>query len=521
MIVLFIFFFVRINKMTSIEFNNKKAFILKNLLEKTFSSLNYLEKRTEIQLNNLDMTDKQFKHFEHNIHNLLMISRENSIRKKSDNKERKTTNNPQKKMIRSKTSNHFQKNQNNKNELNNSNNYNYNNNYNNLSNNSLNSSIGRSSTNKINMISQLSTLSSRKNSRNSVAENYNKNNKKQDLRSKSLHTSRFIDTNESEFSTSLKKKNYKSLKNELESPKFKFKEPLDFKFEISNIQEQIKYVENTLNNTEKILYKKSLSSEMERKTKLEANLNHFFEEKSLMILKNILIFCNIEDGMNLVSLNKKFCKEGRVKYIHKIIKTFDERQIDQNIEEIKEKYNNELNENFPKFQLSKGALRAIEVLNEEIYLSIFYNDELPKKYFDILIIYKLFALLIKKEELIQIIDNNEEFWRKISDYFITEGKNKLGDFILNLIDDFSFDEENLNKMRKMVNKYKSKISPSYYTKICGTTSLIVFILKDALEYCGILINERKTPIKRIYENLIREKEIINRLKNMKKEVQNM
>ena len=89
------------------------------------------------------------------------------------------------------------------------------------------------------------------------------------------------------------------------------------------------------------------------------NLIDYFEEKNIiMIFKNILIFCNIEDGMNLVSLDKKICKEARVKYINNIIKKLDERQIDQNIEEMKEKYKIELNNEIPKFQLSKGSLRA-------------------------------------------------------------------------------------------------------------------------------------------------------------------
>ena len=73
----------------------------------------------------------------------------------------------------------------------------------------------------------------------------------------------------------------------------------------------------------------------------------------------------------------------------------------------------------------------------------------------------------------------------------------------------------------MIKSYKDTIYPSYYSKICGTTGLIVFILKDALEYCGVLVNEKRTPIKRIYENLIKEKEKINKLNDMLKNAQNM
>ena len=51
--------------------------------------------------------------------------------------------------------------------------------------------------------------------------------------------------------------------------------------------------------------------------------------------------------------------------------------------------------------------------------------------------------------------------------------------------------------------------------------LIVFILKDSLEYCDIIINEKRTPIKRIYENLIKEKEKINKLNDIIKNNENM
>ncbi len=506
--------------MCSIEYN-KKSEILKSLLEKTFSnSLYILETRTEDHINSLEMIDKQFKQFEQEINNLTLTTNFNSGKKQLDYKERTSLNNNPKKIIRSKTTTTIHKNKN-QNHL-------YSNNYNinNIHNNHTINISGRSTIYKSNNSTRISNINSRKTLGENNNENY-KTNKKYDLRSKSLYISRYIDVSDKEIEnkSSFKNKNIKTLQNDLESPKFfkkSSKESFDFQYEISNIQEQIKNVENTLYNTEKMIQcKKTRSFEFEKKMKFEWNLIHFFEEKGIMIFKNILIFCNIEDGMNLVSLNKKICKEARVKYINNIIKKLDERQIDQNIEDIKEKYKNELNSDMPKFQLSKGSLRAIEVLNKELYLNIFYNDILPKKYNEILIIYKIFVQFIKNENLIKLSNNDQEFWREISNYFITESKNKLGDFILNLTENFSFNEENILKMRKIVNRFKNKINALYFSKICGTTGLIIFILKDALEYCGILINERKTPIKKIYENLIREKEIIKKLKIIKNDIKNM
>ena len=192
--------------------------------------------------------------------------------------------------------------------------------------------------------------------------------------------------------------------------------------------------------------------------------------------------------MNLLSLNKKFCKEEKIKYINNLIKKFDKKQMKLKIK--MKALNNPLTE----FQLSKYSLKIIEELNQEFFLNILYYDELPNKYKEILVVYKLFIQLIKNENLLQIT-NDKEFWREISNYFITEGKNKLGDFILNLSKNFSFDDNNINKMRNVIHKNKAKISRTYYSKICGTTASIVFIFKDALEYSGILFNEKKLLLK--------------------------
>ena len=80
-----------------------------------------------------------------------------------------------------------------------------------------------------------------------------------------------------------------------------------------------------------------------------------------------------------------------------------------------------LNNPLTEFQLSKYSLKIIEELNQEVFLNIFYYEELPNKYKEILVVYKLFIQLIKNENLLQIT-NDKEFWREILNYFITEGK---------------------------------------------------------------------------------------------------
>ena len=40
-----------------------------------------------------------------------------------------------------------------------------------------------------------------------------------------------------------------------------------------------------------------------------------------------------------------------------------------------------------------------------------------------------------------------------------------------------------------------KINPNYYSNICGTTGLLMFYVKDILEYAGVIIDKKVYPNK--------------------------
>jgi len=85
----------------------------------------------------------------------------------------------------------------------------------------------------------------------------------------------------------------------------------------------------------------------------------------------------------------------------------------------------------------------------------------------------------------------------------------LADVILASVKMFDFSSENVYKLNKMANGNIHKITPTYYSKICPATGLIMFLLKDAIEYSGVSIVEKKTPIQRIYNNFNYNMEIFN------------
>ena len=62
---------------------------------------------------------------------------------------------------------------------------------------------------------------------------------------------------------------------------------------------------------------------------------------------------------------------------------------------------------------------------------------------------------------------------------------------------------------KFIGNHINKITPTYYSKICPATGLLMFLLKDSIEYAGVSIVEKKTPIQRIYNNYNYNIEIFN------------
>ena len=60
----------------------------------------------------------------------------------------------------------------------------------------------------------------------------------------------------------------------------------------------------------------------------------------------------------------------------------------------------------------------------------------------------------------------------------------------------------------------NKLTPIYYSKLCPTTGLFVFLVKEALEYIGVL-QDKKTQPGRIYKNL---KYLIENAKAKKEEL---
>lgn len=236
-----------------------------------------------------------------------------------------------------------------------------------------------------------------------------------------------------------------------------------------------------------------------------------------IIEKVIFPYLKKEDQIKFYILNKTFAKNMKIllnplkdKLAHyRMITGDDKESIDDKIKNLENKYTKEeLNENFTPFEISINTIRNIGFLKTTIFMAK-NKDSLLE---EIVIIYRIFCQLIKKEDLIKISDM-KIFWANFSKYIITSKGDDLGKFILDQTKFFDFDNQNIFKIKEMIyGEKKEKFKKGYFTKICGTTSFFSTLIIDALEYSGVFEVEEKTKPNRIMANYIYQKNLIDSLK---------
>ena len=231
------------------------------------------------------------------------------------------------------------------------------------------------------------------------------------------------------------------------------------------------------------------------------------------IINKLSSFLDETSQYNLFSSNKKLSK-----YLYeKLMTILDELKSKNNISSsstiqdkinaLKLKYKNEeLIMEPPQFNLSKGSIKALELLNNgEQYNKIFQEKDLQPPLNDILLVYRIFFQMLKNNNICKIKDD-KLFWMEASDYILNNNGGKTGEFFKESINNFDFSIKNIYEVKKIVNGNEEKIKPSAFSKICGTTGLVIFLIKDILEYMGIIHSTKKSiPILELkYLEYIRE-----------------
>ena len=225
------------------------------------------------------------------------------------------------------------------------------------------------------------------------------------------------------------------------------------------------------------------------------NVSEFIETN----LNDILKFLDISDLTNMVLVNKYFrnsvyCQiiwnlENERKNFSDIVSSIPESEI------IPRYSKNDI-------QFTKGSLKAIRLLNES-FLNKIFTEEKDINDDNILLIYHIYFQLINHPLSREILDK-KTFWKKTCYYFSHEEGGKIGDLLIkNSKNDLVLTSENIYKILHIIKGNLNKVTPSYFSSICGTTGLFVFYIKDILDFLGIS-NDKKLKVRAYwtYKDLI-------------------
>ena len=220
-----------------------------------------------------------------------------------------------------------------------------------------------------------------------------------------------------------------------------------------------------------------------------SNTNSIRIENSIFFdnLSNILLFLNLSDIIQLKNCSKEF-HSYILNYYLKMFESDKTHLIEKknklNLQEDDMNQNQEID--IMNFNLTKGTLKAIKLLNEDIFSRLFSEKKTPKK--EILLVYKIYFQLINYQEIInkyKIDLSDAIFWERCRNYFM-KNKGIISELLINNIKEkkFVLTNANLYRIYKLYEKNSSKLCTAYFSKLCGTTSLFIFYIKDILDFLG-------------------------------------
>ena len=236
------------------------------------------------------------------------------------------------------------------------------------------------------------------------------------------------------------------------------------------------------------------------------------------IVKNILKYLPQKETIFFYSMNNFFNK-GRIMFLDNkkeellsILNLRKDETIENKINEIKNKFNEEDLLNKKIFEFTKETFDLIKKMNTEEFFNKLKNLEIKDKNNEyLLVIYKILFVLLKEENIYNIL-NKEIFWNKCLEYFNDNCLSNIGDFILEKVSQFNFDTKEFNIIESLIKDNKSKIINEILN---NSNYLIIPLIKESLEYYGVIFSENKTEGSIYIKNLRKNQIIINYLNNLK------
>ena len=272
---------------------------------------------------------------------------------------------------------------------------------------------------------------------------------------------------------------------------------------IENLKENIIVIDEKKENNEKInneIKNIEIKNNEIKKKNLNNNNNNKFEnlliENNNKMLEIICNYLDFKDKLNFFFVSKKLLPNffNLIENFYKDFKKLNNitiYTINDKIENIKLRYSENLEKEM-NFKISEGSEKAIQLLNEDYYKKSFKNKKIieNENKIEIILVYKIFFQFLKND--IVNIKNINNFWNETCEYINNNSNGRIGDFIIEKGKEFDFSAENLYKIKKLVNGNEEKMKNKYYSERDGGTGLFVFLIKDALEFCGLIENEKKS-----------------------------
>ena len=231
----------------------------------------------------------------------------------------------------------------------------------------------------------------------------------------------------------------------------------------------------------------------------------------------ILDFLNFQEKFQFTGINRGFNIEriyllnNKREEMIRSLELSPRETIDDLIMKTRLQYSNEeLSKSFVEYQIPRGGAKAVELLNNDLYSKLFKKPILEKNAEEICTVYRVLFALFGEFEIANIY-GDKSFWIKCTEYMIKNSNGKIGTFILEKMKGITFEHQKIFLLNKLLVGMKKKINPNYFSKICGTTGLLIFLIKETLEYCGVIINDKKTQPARILDNLLYYKNSIDSL----------
>jgi hypothetical protein len=96
------------------------------------------------------------------------------------------------------------------------------------------------------------------------------------------------------------------------------------------------------------------------------------------------------------------------------------------LHQLEERYHDDIRKPIPDYYVNKGAVKAVELLNEKIYSKLFFNNANTTE--DVKLVYRIYFQLLGIPNICRIRDSRD-FWKECCNYLVAFGESGIGIYV--------------------------------------------------------------------------------------------